>query len=247
MTESNSPSALQIFPWPSMVAAVKRSADYGTFEAFYASLTDSLPQNSPLTRVRLTSIIIRNYFPGRSLDSLATRVWRAYGRDDLLTDIMRDMTLEAEPVTARFVVEQLLVLPPGSTFDRARARDYIGATYGRFCKTSYSRLLIRARYLGFLTRRGKDLLVAAVPRPADAFLILLHARLAPTPRIVRVPDILSAPFWQYLGMRSPEEVRSVLRDADAAGILARYAIVDELEQVTTRYPFEEYLSRRVAL
>ena len=36
--------------------------------------------------------------------------------------------------------------------------------------------------------------------------------------------------------------RVVVRDAHAAGLIARYAIVDQLEQITTRFTLEEYLS-----
>ncbi len=78
-------------------------------------------------------------------------------------------------------------------------------------------------------------------------MILLHARLAPTPRIVRVSDLLAEPFWRYLGLRQPDEVRTILHDADAAGLLARYSTVDQLEQVTTRYTLEEYLGRALRL
>lgn len=121
MTDPNRPSTLQMFPWETLVAAVKGSAGFSTFEAFYADLADSLPQNSPETRRRIANLIARAYFTERSLNSLATRVWAAYRREDILTDIMRVMTLEAEPVIARFVLEHVLVLEPGSVFSAPSA------------------------------------------------------------------------------------------------------------------------------
>jgi hypothetical protein len=42
-------------------------------------------------------------------------------------------------------------------------------------------------------------------------------------------------------------VRHILRDAAAAGLLARYTIVDQLEQITTRYAYTDYLSQRLRL
>jgi len=236
-----------MFPWEAMIAAVKRSVDFPGFDAFYADLFESLPQNSPETRRRVANLIARAYFPNRSLEDLPTRVWCAYRRDDLLAGIMRVMALEAEPVIARFVLEQVLVLESGAVFDAARARDFVGTTFGRSDPKSYQRLLTTTHHLGFLARSGQQWSVSAIARPADTFLILLHARFAPTPRIVRMSDILSAPFWRYLGMRSPAEVRAVLHEADAARLIARYVTVDELEQVTTCYSFDEYLSERIAL
>ena len=83
----------------------------------------------------------------------------------------------------------------------------------------------------------------ALPEPADALLVLLHARLAPTPRIVRLSELLNKTWWRLLGLREPDAVRRILREASAAGLIARYAVVDELEQVTTRYPAAEYLTQ----
>jgi hypothetical protein len=36
-------------------------------------------------------------------------------------------------------------------------------------------------------------------------------------------------------------VRAVLHDAQTAGLIARYSVVDQLEQITTRYTLEDYL------
>jgi hypothetical protein len=139
-------------------------------------------------------------------------------------------------------------MPIGKNFDPVQARDFITSSFGVFKKDSYDRLLVSTRQLGFLERlSNKSWGVAAVPLPTDALLILLHARLAPTPRIVRVSDLLAEPFWRYLGLRQPDEVRTIFHDAHAVGLLARYSTVDQLEQVTTRYTLEEYLGRALRL
>ncbi|MBM3189728.1 MAG: hypothetical protein FJZ90_13505 [Chloroflexi bacterium] len=241
------PASLQMFPWATCVAAVQDSARYPDFAAFYADLPYVLPQNSPETRRRTASLIARWYFPSRSLDSLPSLVWRAYRREDILVDIMRVMTLEAEPVVARFVVERVQPLPIGAEFGVSLARDYISTVYGRFVPKSYERLLTTARHLGFLGGKGERWHVTAHRRADNAFLLLLHDRFAPTPRIVRIADILASPFWKYLGLRSEDDVRSILRDAEAAQRIARYAKVDELEQVTTLYSAEEYVGRALTL
>ncbi len=238
------PSTLQSFPLEAGIQAIKDSVNFTDFEAFYRHLLESLPQNSPETRKRYASLVVRWLFPERKLGGLLPRTWQAYRDDRLLLELARVTVLEVEPVIARFVTEVIQPMPVGQDFGQAQARDFITGIFGAFKQDSYKRLLFSTKHLGFLERlSSSDWIVAAVPPPVDALLILLHARLAPTPRIVRVSDLLSELFWRYLGLRQPDEVRAILHDAHAAGLLARYSTVDQLEQVTTRYTLDEYLGR----
>ena len=242
------PSTLQGFPLEAGIQAIKDSVNFTDFEAFYRHLLESLPQNSPGTRKRYASLVVRWLFPDRKLGGILPRAWQTYRDDQLLLELARVTVLEVEPVIARFVTEVVQSMPVGEDFDQAQARDFITGIYGAFKQDSYKRLLFSTKHLGFLERMSSnDWIVAAVPLPADALLILLHARLAPTPRIVRLSDLLAEPFWRYLGLRQPDEVRAILHDAHAAGLLARYSTVDQLEQVTTRYTLDEYLGRALRL
>ena len=242
------PSTLQSFPLEAGIQAIKDSVNFTDFEAFYSHLLESLPQNSPGTRKRYASLVVRWLFPERKLGEILPRAWQAYRDDQLLLELARVTVLEVEPVIARFVTEVIQSMPIGRDFDQAQARDFITSIYGSYKKDSYDRLLVSTRQLGFLERLGnKSWGVAAVQPPTDALLILLHARLAPTPCIVRVSDLLAEPFWRYLGLRQPDEVRTIFHDAHAAGLLARYSTVDQLEQVTTRYTLDEYLGRTLRL
>ena len=242
------PSTLQDFPLEAGIQAIKDSVNFTDFEEFYRHVLESLPQNSPETRRRYASLVVRWLFPDRKLGGILPLAWQTYGDDQLLLELARVTVLEVEPVIARFVTEVIQSLPVGQVFDQAQARDFITGTYGAFKQNSYKRLLFSTKHPGFLERMSSnDWIVAAVPLPADALLILLHARLAPTPRIVRLSDLLAEPFWRYLGLREPDEVRAILHDAHAAGLLARYSTVDQLEQVTTRYTLEEYLGRALRL
>jgi hypothetical protein len=83
--------------------------------------------------------------------------------------------------------------------------------------------------------------------PKNSFIFLLHARLAPAPRIVRLNEIAEAVWWRYLGLRGEDQVRDVLREAESAGLIARFAKVDELEQVTTRYSQLQYIHQSLRL
>jgi len=240
-------STLQDFPLDAGIQAIKDSLGFTDFDAFYEHLLDSLPQNSPVTRRRYASLVVRWLFPERRLGGFFPRVWDAYRDEQLLRQLTRVTVLEVEPVIARFVMEVLRPLSPGAQFDPTMARDFVTSLYGSYKENSYKRLLITARRMGFIERWENGWIVSAIPRPADALLILLHARMAPTPQIVRVADLLNEPFWCYLGLRQPDEVRSILHDAHAAGLLARYSTVDQLEQITTRYTLDEYLGRALRL
>lgn len=246
---------IQSIAWETGLQAVKDSISFATFEEFIQHLQDSIPQNSATVRRRYGNLIVKRLFPEHSIDGLLSRVWRSYHDETILNDLARVSTLEAEPVIARFVIEQLLVVPPGTIIEPASIRDFISAVFGSYKHDSYGRLQSALKHMGLVSRVNGQLITQAVPRPSDAFLILMHARLAPTPRIVRVSDILAQmppandssqtrpyPFWRELGMREESDVRAILRDAEAAGLIARYAVVDQLEQITTRYTFDDYLA-----
>jgi len=236
-------STLQDFPLQASIQAVKASADFESYEDFYRYMLDHLPQNSPETRRRYANLVGKRYFPGLSLGNLLPQVWRAYRDEQILVDLMRVTALEAEPVIARFMLDEVWPLAIGQIFDVAVARTFIQETYGAFKKQSYERLLLTVRHLGFLGRYNDGWVVEEVPTPADALLILLHDRLAPTPRIVRLDEILDASWWRFLGLKMPDTVRHILRDAEAAGLISRYATVDELEQVTTRFTRDDYITQ----
>lgn len=241
------PSTLQSFPYAAGVQAIKECQEFGTFDEFYQHLVENLPQNSPQTRKRFASLIVRWFFPDRALDGLLPRTWATYHDEQLLADLMRVTTLEVEPVLGRFVVDVVLPFEPGVQFPAELARDYIIGTYHEYKKDSYDRLLVAMRSLGYLSRLRGEWIVNAIPTPADALLILLHTRLAPTPRIVRISDLLEQSLIKFLGFRDPEDVRQVLRAASTAGLLARYSVVDQLEQVTTRLSADEYFAARTRL
>jgi len=236
-------STLQDFPLPASIRAVKASADFEFYDDFYRYLLEHLPQNSPQTRQRYAELVGKRYFPGLSLDNLLMHVWKAYRDERILVDLMRVYALEAEPIIARFVMDEVWPLAVGEVFDVAAARVFIREIYGAFKKNSYERLLLAVRHLGFLGRYNGELVVEQITLPADGLLILLHDRLAPTPRIVRLNEVLEADWWRYLGIKQPDDVRRVLRRAEVAGLISRYAAVDELEQVTTHFTRDEYITQ----
>jgi hypothetical protein len=103
--------------------------------------------------------------------------------------------------------------------------------------------------LGFLNRaRGKpDRLKPVIPA-GTSLLILLHHRFSQRgTRTVELRRLLADPCWKFLGYKSEDAARAVLREANTAGILGKYVVADQLEQVTTSMSADEFLTHKVHL
>jgi hypothetical protein len=63
-------------------------------------------------------------------------------------------------------------------------------------------------------------------------------------RTIELRYLFAHPFWKHLGYKSEDGVRAVLRAADVAGLVGKYVVADQLEQVTTCMTLDELLTRR---
>jgi len=109
-------------------------------------------------------------------------------------------------------------------------------------KTS-ERLKANLRKLGFLSsgKERRDLLRPIAPS-ATAFLILLHFLFSRgQPGGVEFRVIASEPFWKYLGYKSEDRLRAILRDALDRGLIAKYVVADRIESISLRYSFPEFV------
>jgi hypothetical protein len=238
---------IQNFPWQASIDAIKSSENYSSYDEFYANLIESLPHNSYETRRKYAGLIQRRFFPEKSLDGLLPLVWKHYQDESMLKDLMRVYAVESEPVIAKFILQELGSRLPGNTIEQSQVKTFISTIYGGNQVDSYNRLLNSCRDMGFVSRYDGVWLIEEIPMPKNAFMILLHDRLAPAPRIVRLNEIIDATWWHYSGLRGEDQVREILREAESAGLIARFAKVDELEQVTTRYAQLEYIHQALRL
>ena len=245
--ETRAPNMIQELPWPQAVQAIKDSLHLDDFAAFRAHMEDSLPYNSAYTRQRYTQTIIKYFFPNGSLDSLPRQAWRAYRDDQLLENLMRYQFLTQEPTVAHFVVTHLIPMAPGSILRHELLSEFIREVDLKGRAKMVKRLGQAVRRLGFVVRERRQDTVARLRPAKTGFMILLHYLFAPTPRIVTLHDILTDPFWQYLGFREEEAIRRVLQEANAHGLIASDATIDQLEQITTRYTLDEWLEARLQL
>lgn len=233
--------------WKESIAAVKLSSEFSDFKAFRSELEKALPQNSSAIRARYTQMIIRWFFPTHSIDNLLTKVWTFYKDELLLREIMRYQYLTIEPVVREFVIQNVLTRPPGSVLKIDYLKDFLMKKYGVVKKHPLTALSSAIRYIGLASRGKNGIVISEISIPKTALLILTHHIFAPTPRTVTVKEILSNCFWWCLGIRDSETVKKTLHEADANGIITKYIVADQLEQITTKYSFDEFVQRKIRL
>jgi hypothetical protein len=228
--------------------AVRLSIEASSVEELQQKLQQELHQNSAETRRRYSQYILRWFF-WDGLDGLARRTGQAYGDDQIEAIILRYLYLAAEPVVGT-CVEQCLypleesMLIPSSYFERY-LRDALGEEPP--AKT-LKRLKTNLAKLGFIDRSTKGDRLNRLAVDKTAFLVVFHSIFsAAGPRTIELSRVLQNPFWKYLGFKSEQSVRAVLKEADASGLLGKYVVADQLEQVTTCFSLAEILKRRVRL
>jgi len=231
------------------LAAVNFSCEVATFEQLKEQLPQKLGQNSAETRARYARYVLRWFFP-QGLESLPRRVWMAYREEAIEWDVLRYFYLAAEPIMAAAVVDALYPLEDGMEVPAPYIDRFLLNHLGEQpTEKTRARLKTNLMRLGFLARsRGKPDRVSPVVPTKTGFLILLHFLFAPnTRRTVELRNILANPFWKYIGLKSEDTVRGLLREIQATGLLAKYVVADQLEQVTTWLTLDEILARRARL
>lgn len=231
------------------VLAVKLSVECQTLEQLHEALLKKLGQNSMETRRRYAQSLVRWFFTD-GLDGLLRRVWLAYQDNTILDDLLRWSFLEQEEIMGATVAQALFPLEnsiaiPATYFDKFLS-DYLGEEPP---DKTRQKLKINLKKLGFLERaKGKpDRLTPVVPQKTSFLILLHHLFAAKSVRTVELRHLFANPFWKYLGYKSEDAVRNVLREADAAGVIGKYIVADQLEQVTTCFTLAELMERRARI
>jgi hypothetical protein len=86
-----------------------------------------------------------------------------------------------------------------------------------------------------------------VPQKTSLLLLIHRLFASQSVRTIELRRLFADPFWKYLGYKAEDTVRSVLREADAAGMIGKYVVADDLEQITTCVTLAEFLDRRLHL
>jgi hypothetical protein len=234
---------------PEGLLAARLSLEAKSLPELQAKLIGQLSQNSIETRRRYAQSVIRWFFTD-NVHGLVARTWASYQDGAITNDILRYLYLVKEPVMGLCVSDALFPLEPGISipptyFDRFLAEFFNGEAPNK----TRERLKQNLKKLGFLERsKGKpDRLANVTSQKISSVLLLHHLFAANSVRTIEVRHLLANPFWKYLGYKSEDAVRSVLREADAAGLFGKYIVADQLEQITTCFTFDEILERNARL
>jgi len=160
---------------------------------------------------------------------------------------MRYQYLTVEQVVREFVIEHVLTRPPGVVLKIDYLKDFLLKKYGVVKNDPLNALSSAIRHIGFASRGNNGIIISETNLPKTSLLILIHHIFAPNPRTVTLKEILSNCFWLCLGIRDSETVKKILHEADANGTITKYVIADQLEQITTKYSFDEFVQRKIQL
>jgi hypothetical protein len=240
-------NVLQKILWDESVVSVKDSINFENFSDFRIYMEEHLPQNSQYTRLRDFSTIIKRFFPDKIIPNLYTLVWKYYQDENLLNEIMRYQLLLSEPILADFCVNYLFKIPPGYNIDSNTFKNYTKSKLGYLSDDTSTRIGIAIDRLGFVNKNNKKITVKLVGIPKTALIILTHHIFAETPKAVTVNSILENPYWRYLGIRDPNKVIDTLKESSEYGVFAKYIVVDEIEQITTKYTINELFEKRIRI
>lgn len=237
-----------VLPSEGLLAA-RLALEAKTLPELQAKLIGQLSQNSIETRRRYAQSVIRWFFTG-NVHSLVARTWASYQDDAITNDLLRYFYLAHEPVMGVCVSEAIFPLEPGIAIPSTYFDKFLVEFFqGEVPNKTRERLKQNLKKLGFLERtKGKPDRLASVTSQKISLVLLLHYLFAAdSVRTVEVQHLLADPFWKYLGYKSDNAVRGVLREADAVGLFGKYIVADQLEQVTTCYTLDEIVERKVRL
>ena len=230
------------------LAVLPAIAELSDLSLLRLSIAESLSQNAQATRNRYAESMIRWFFRD-GLRGLALNTWRAYGDPAIQASIHRYLYLSIEPIVARSVTEVLAKLNDGIVVPDNYLATHTEKLLGHpLADLTRKRLVSNLRKLGFLERQATGDRLVAVPFNKTGLLLALHFEFAQDAvRTFAFATIAANPFWKYFGVRSEDELRDFLREADHLGLLGKYVVADRLEQISTASTLSELLQRKVRL
>jgi len=158
--------------------------------------------------------------------------------------VWRVLFCRIECLFAQTYLELVWPRAPGSSLQRDEVKSYIETAFSKQSKKLYERLMSCFKQSGYLLPQGKqDLVVVGLANLEEALVISTHLLMAREARTIKISEIEANPYWKFLGYKKVDHVRVAFRNAEAKGTIMRYAVVDHLEQITTRYTWQEFLAK----
>lgn len=209
------------------------------------AIENMLHFNSQETRVRYGRAIATRFerLDPQILDGL---VDLAHAKIPVTTleNIWRVLFCIAEPLVAQVYLEMIWPREPGADIQRTEIRSYAESAFPQKSAKLNQRLMTCFNQSGYLMPQGKQqIIIVGFANLEDALLLSTHLLLAQTPRTIKIAEIEANNYWKFLGFRKFDQVRIGFRSAEAKGLIMRYATVDHLEQITTRYSWKDLLGQ----
>jgi hypothetical protein len=239
--------AIQDLLWKEAVDTARQAENFKTEEAFQDHLRQHLPQNSLETRTRYAQSLMRWFFAD-GVNGLASSVWSNYRDQCLLEETLRFLYLNAQPMVAAAVAEALFPIAENAQIPPSYLTNFIRQRFGEDTPDkSIKRVKQNLRKLGILVREkgDRDTLRALSPSPTG-LLILLHYLFARNePHGVEFRTIVDNPFWKFLGFKSEDQLRAILKESVNRGLIAKYVLADRVESISFRFSFNEFVAKRM--
>lgn len=232
--------------WNDTLEVIQRLAGTGETPFTSQQIANNLRHNSEETRMRYGNAIHRRLFGhnelyGRTLLEVA----RAYQDEALVEALWRTIYFGVEPILGRTYLDIVWPREPGSVIGTGEIKNYVRTTWKSLGTKVVDRVTLSLKQSSAIRKHGKEYIIGGFANLETSFLVLLHMFFAQDAAAitVRVASIEQSNFWKFLGYRSIDHVRVALRKAEQQGLLARYAVVDHIEQVTTKYSLSTLIER----
>jgi hypothetical protein len=59
---------------------------------------------------------------------------------------------------------------------------------------------------------------------------------------VEFRTLVADPFWKFLGFKSEDQLRGVLRQCVSKSLIAKYIVADRIESISFRFTFAELVA-----
>lgn len=204
-----------------------------------------LPFNSQGSRARCSHTIVTRF---KRLDPDVLHGFFEFVRigapPDIIEQIWRILFCEVEAIFAQMYLDVIWPIRAGQAISRDDLKSYMQTTFPQQGAKLQERLIFCLRHAGYILPHGRhDLVVVGLANLEDALVIATHLLVAKGPRTIKISEIEANPYWKFLGYKKFDHVRVAFRNAEAKGTIMRYAVVDHLEQITTRYTWPELLAK----
>lgn len=240
---------IQDLLWKDALLALPQIESFTDEASFQLHLRDHLPQNSLETRDRYAQNLMRWFFPD-GIRGLAGQVWLNYRNANLAEEVLRYLYLRAEPMVGAAVVNALFPIAENAKIPGSYLTNFIRERFGDSTPLkSIERVKSNLRKLGFLSREKghADTLRALAPSTTSFLVVLHHAFAQGEASSVEFKRIAEDNSWKYLGFKSEDQLRAILRDSLSKGLLSKYVVADRLESITFRFSFCEFVEKRMTI